>query len=165
MLQLKVLSSDSIQNAISRAEHYRLLNEPWQAESICRDILIQDPSHKKALLNLLLSLTDQFGEPNSSESEARELCAKMETEYDRKYYSGLIEERIGKAAITRATPRAKYIAYEFYNKAMQFYEEAEKIHPEGNEDSVLRWNACLRIIQEMKLEPSQQEQVPQPFLE
>lgn len=166
MLQLKPLHKASIPKAIDKAAHYRLLNEPWQTESICRDILDVEPEHQPAILNLILALTDQFGQQKPScQIEAKELCRRLTNEYDKKYYRGLIEERTGKVAIRRTTPRARYIAYEHYRNAMNFYEEAEKIHPEDNEDAVLRWNACARSIQEYKLKRSPEEDHIQPFME
>ena len=66
MLEPKPISKDSIPKALERAEHYRLLNEPWQAESICRDILIVEPDNHDAVLNLLLAITDQFSNENIS---------------------------------------------------------------------------------------------------
>lgn len=164
MLQLKALSKDSIPGALIKAKHYRLLNEPWQAESICKDILKAEPNHQLALLYLILAITDQFSTGKSaSSSEAKELCAKLTSKYEQQYYSGLIEERLGKAALKRSTPRVRYIAWDHYQNAMEFYEKAEKIQPENNQDAVLRWNACVRGIQEFKLEPSSDEEQVQPF--
>jgi len=166
MPELKLLSKESIPKALVRAKHYRLLNEPWQAESICRDVLKVEPTHQLAILYLILAISDQFTADNSSSAaEAKELCAQLTNEYERKYYRGIIAERSGRAALKRATPRAKYIAYEYYSNAMKFYEEAEKFHPEDNEDTILRWNACLRRIQEFKLKPSRDEDRLQPFLD
>ncbi len=47
--KLKPISSAGIDEAISKAELYRYLNEPGEAESICRDILALDPEHQTAL--------------------------------------------------------------------------------------------------------------------
>ena len=166
MPQLKPLSKDSIPKAVTRAKHYRLLNEPWQAESICRDILKVEPGHQTALLYLILAITDQFGaEQRSSSAEAKQLCLRLTSQYEQNYYRGIIEERLGKTALKRATPRIKYIAYEHYASAMKFFDAAEKIRPKGNQDSVLRWNACLRGIKEFKLEPSPDSTGVQPFLD
>lgn len=166
MLQLKPLSKDSIPKAVTRAKHYRLLNEPIQAESICRDILKVEPDHQLALLIMILAITDQFGaEKRSSPAEAQELCSQLTSAYEQQYYQGIIEERLGKAALNRDTPRVKYIAYEHYQNAMHFYEEAEKIRPQGNEDAVLRWNACVRGIQEFKLQPAKDRGGVQPYLD
>ncbi len=166
MFKLKPLSTDFIPKALVKAKHYRLLNEPWQAESICRDILSIDPDNQLAIQYLVLAISDQFASGKvSSASEAKKVCAQLKLEYEQKYYRGIIEERAGKAALKRSTPRAKYIAYEYYRRAMEFYEEADKIHPEQNEDARLRWNACVRAIQENKLEASPDEDRVQPFLD
>ena len=166
MFELKPLSPNSIEMALEKAKHYRLLNEPWQAESIFRDILNVEPNNQAAILNLILAISDQFASHGiSSVKEAKKLCTQLEGEYQQKYYLGLIEERSGKVAVTRKTPRARYIAYEYYRRAMNYYEEAEKIRPEGNEDSLLRWNACVRAIQEYKLEPSPDDRRLQQFLD
>ena len=59
-LQLKPISEEGIPEAISKAELYRYLNEPGEAESICRDILVVDAENQMALRQLGLALTDQF---------------------------------------------------------------------------------------------------------
>ncbi len=166
MEQLKPLSKDSIPKALIRAKHYRLLNEPWQAASICRDILVVEPENQNALLYLVLAITDQFGTHNSSfYTEAKKLCGQLQNEYERYYYRGIIEERSGKAALKRSSPRVTYIAYEYYRNAMGFFEKADKFRPENNQDATLRWNACIRGIQEFNLKPSPDEKGVQPFLE
>ena len=60
MFELKPLHPDAVQAALARAERYRLLNEPSEAESICLDILAVEPDNQPARIMLLLSLTDQF---------------------------------------------------------------------------------------------------------
>jgi len=166
MEQLKLLSKDFIPKALIRAKHYRLLNEPWQASSICRDILIVEPENQRALLYLVLAITDQFGTDNSSfYTEAKNLCNQLKSEYEQYYYRGIIEERAGKAVLKRSGPRVTYIAYEYYRNAMHFFEKADKIRPKDNQDAILRWNACIRGIQEFNLEPSADEKRVGPFLE
>ncbi len=166
MLELKLLSTESIPSALVKAKHYRLLNEPWQAESICRDILKVEPTHQRATSYLILAISDQFGlNTGTSESEARNLCTQLTSEYEHKYYRGIIAERAGKASLKRKTPRVKYIAYEYYRNAMTYYEEAERIQPDDNQNAVLRWNACVRRIQEFNLAPSQDEDRVQAFLD
>jgi tetratricopeptide (TPR) repeat protein len=166
MKQLKPLSKESIPKALTRAKHYRLLNEPWQAESICKDVLSVDSDNQRALLYLVLAMTDQFGtDKNNAYSDAKEACAKLSNEYERNYYRGIIEERRGMEALKRKTHRVRYIAFEHYKIAMEFFEKAQKIHPPGNEDSVLRWNACVRRIQEFKLKAAPDEDHVQPFLD
>lgn len=167
MQELKPISKETIPKALIRAKHYRLLNEPWQAESICRDVLKIESGHQQALLYLILSITDQFNDDNGSASsaEAKELCSQLNSPFEQKYYRGIIAERMGKTTLLRNTPRVKYIAYEFYRTAMEFFEEAETIQPEGNQDAILRWNACVRMIEEFKLKRSQDDHHAQPFLD
>ena len=166
MFNFKPLSKDSIPAALVKAKHYRLLNEPWQAESICKDVLSVDPGNQQAILYLILAISDQLGSGNArARHEAKELCSQLKDPYQQKYYRGIMEERTGKAALSRATPRVRYIAYEYYRRAMSFYEEAEKLQPEKNQEAVLRWNACVRKIKEFNLEPAPDEDRVQPFLD
>ncbi len=166
MSKLKPISKDSIQKALTRAKHYRLLNEPWDAASICRDILVVEPEHQTAILYLILAITDQFGlERRSSDAEAKQLCLELTNTYEQKYYRGIIEERLGKEALKRRSPRVKYIAYEHYRSAMHYFDEAEKLRPKGNEDALLRWNACARSIKEFGLVSSPKDTGVQPFLD
>ena len=166
MFQLKPLSKESIPNALTRAKHYRLLNEPKQAESICKDILNIDPENQLAILIFILAITDQFGsEKQAPVQKAMELCELLNSEYEQEYYQGIIEERLGKAALKRSSPRVKFIAYEHFLRAMEYYEAAEKIRPKDNQDAVLRWNACVRGIEEFKLRPAKDDRGMQPLLD
>ena len=65
MFDLKRLSTSAIPSALAKAERYRLLNEPGEAESICEDVLQVDPENQKALVTLLLARTDQFADRKS----------------------------------------------------------------------------------------------------
>ena len=38
------------------------------------------------------------------------------------------------------------VVYEWLRQAMEHFESAEGIRPEGNDDSILRWNTCARVI-------------------
>ena len=165
MFELKPLSKTGLPAALSRAERYRLLNEPRLAESICLDILEVEPENHDAIVMLLLAITDQFSrESSTGEKRARELLPRLNDEYERSYYAGIICERQGKAAITKQIPGSKYIAYEWIRDAMEHFEKAEPMRPSGNDDAILRWNTCVRLIERYKLEP-RQEEVQQPFLE
>jgi len=145
MFELKPISREAIPEALSKAERYRLLNEPWQAESICRDILRIEPDHQPALVMLLLSLTDQFGQGISAPA-AREALGKLRGEYERAYYAGIIAERWAASLLKHGAPGAGFTAYESLNEAMACYERAEAIRPAGNDDAILRWNTCARIL-------------------
>jgi hypothetical protein len=48
-----------------------------------------------------------------------------------------------------------------FKEAMAHFEEAEKIHPAGNDDAVLRWNRCVRLLE--KLPPVEESEEPGDF--
>src|SRR5688572_28850879 len=93
-LTLKPLSAAAVPRSIEKAERYRLINQPWAAESICLDILRTDAQNQRALHVLVLALTDQFtGESGELARRAQEALAKVTSEYERAYYGGMILER------------------------------------------------------------------------
>jgi len=148
MSQLKPIHRDTVLRAFEKAERYRLLNEPFEAESICLDILAIEPNHGQALACLLLSLTDQFSHGAAQTMErARALLPRFGSEYERAYYAGIISERFAKRRLRDGHPGAKGLAYGYLSEAMAAYETAEKLAPGGNDDAVLRYNACVRMIE------------------
>ena len=152
--KLKPISKEGIDGAIAKADHYRLLNHPKLAESICLDILEIEPENQKALVILLLSLTDQFGQSSSTLAKnATNIAEKLKDEYARIYYSGIVHERQGAVSLNSSLPGSDYDAYEWYIEAMEFYEKADALAPSSNEDAVLRWNTCARIIMQRNLKP------------
>jgi hypothetical protein len=144
MRELKPLSIDAVDAALARAERYRLLNEPEEAESICLDVIAVDPDNQPAHIMLLLARTDQFGEMPGAHTRAREVLASLHSAYDRAYYAGIIAERRAKAQVARG--RTGHGAYEWLVEAMSFFEIAENLRPAGNDDARLRWNACARFL-------------------
>ena len=115
--------------AIEKAKHYRLLNDPENAESICLDILNLVPDHQDAIINLILAMTDQFDRSAASSKPARDYLEKLESEYDRAYYAGLIYERSGKVLLTRSNLESLYAAYDRFRTAMEFFDKAESLSP------------------------------------
>jgi|ERR1700722_63865 hypothetical protein len=164
MFELKPISPEAIPVALSKVERYRLLNEPWQAESICRDILRIEPEHETALVMLLLSLTDQFG-TGVTAAQAREVLVRLKGGYERAYYAGIISERWADSLIRKGSPGVGFIAYEALREAMGHYERAEAIRPEGNDDALLRWNTCARILMRNNDLRPRGEEVFEPALE
>ena len=147
MFELKRLSPEGVAGALEKAERYRLLNEPFEAESICRDLLETDPNNQNAIVMLLLSITDQFPREHGGEiGRARELLPRLQGEYEQAYYAGIVCERRGKALLDGNAPGSGPIVYDWLHDAMEFFEQAEKLRPAGNDDAVLRWNTCARII-------------------
>jgi tetratricopeptide (TPR) repeat protein len=143
----KPIHKDAVKAALEKAVWYRALNEPLEAESICRDVLAVEPENQEALATLLLALTDQFGRGLQGKvREARELAGRLASEYEREYFHGIICERRAKSQYQQGTPGRGHIAYEGLREAMGYYEKAETIRPTGNDDAILRWNACARVI-------------------
>ncbi len=143
---LKSISKAGIPEAISKAELYRNLNEPGEAESICRDILAVEPDHQIALRLLALSITDQFtGGAADRYTEAESLFQGLKDPYERLYYTGIVHERRAKALLrSGARPHTVIVLFE---EAMNCFDHAEKIRPAGNDDAILRWNRCVRLLQ------------------
>jgi tetratricopeptide (TPR) repeat protein len=144
--QLKKISKSGIAAAIAKAELYRYLNEPEEAESICRDILGAEPGHQLALRLLGLAITDQFtGEPSDRHGEAEQIFQKLADRYERLYYTGLLHERRVKAMLKVGRPPATLLP--LLEQAMHHFAEAERIRPQDNEESILRWNRCVRLLE------------------
>jgi hypothetical protein len=164
--ELKTLSREAVSRTIAKAERYRLLNEPGEAESICRDALQADPENQEAIVMLLLALTDQFQDDPEAVTQAWACAERIDNEYDRAYYSGIICERRAKAQLHHGAPRCGSRAYEGLREAMAWYERAEAIRPAGNDDALLRWNTCARLImRDHRLVPAPEERVEPLFLE
>jgi hypothetical protein len=145
-LKLKSISKAGIPEAISKAEIYRFLNEPGEAESICRDVLAAEPENQKALRVLGLAITDRFtGGASDRFAEAEGVFRRLTDPYERLYYAGLLNERRAKAQLRAGyQPHTVIVLFE---EALRCFGEAEKIRPEGNDDAILRWNRCVRLIQ------------------
>lgn len=147
MFQTKPISHDSVAGALARAERYRLLNEPGEAESICWDILDIEPDNQQALSSLVLALTDQLSENPRSFDGAIAAAAKLTSTYDRAYYTGIAWERRAKARRHSGGHGSGPYVHEWVRKAMSCFEQAEKLRAPGNDDAILRWNACVRFLQ------------------
>jgi hypothetical protein len=153
--ELKQISADGIAHAMEKAERYRLLNDPVQAESICHDVLAVDADSQDALRCLILSLSDQFAASGAAGAarEARGHIGKLVDEYERAYFTGLVYERETRAFLARKNV-VRSAAYDGLRHAMEWYERAEQLRPAGNVDAILRWNSCVRAIERERLEPA-----------
>lgn len=153
MFELKRLSTSAIPAALVQAERYRLLNEPVEAESICLDVLRVDPACQEALVTLVLALTDQFpvGPVARPMAAAEEAVQALSDDYKRFYYSGIIRERRGKAELHSDRPGSRRSVHEWLREAMSCYEKAEAIRPAGNDEAILRWNTCARILTDLPI--------------
>ncbi len=148
----KSISKDSIPDALKKAERYRLLGDPEEAESVCLDILQADPGNQDALVDLILALSDQFrGEKRPRLELALEYVSQLTDEYQRTYYAAVVMEREANAFLHRGIPPV--LAMLRYTEAMDQYARAEAIRPRGDDSAILRWNACVRVIRRRALSP------------
>jgi len=160
--KVKRISTAGIAEAISKAELYRSLNEPEEAESICRDILTIEPQHQLALRLLGLSLTDQFtGRGSDRYRETEEIFRLLQEPYERLYYTGILQERRAKAQLNAGQQPHTLVA--LFDQALKSFAEAERIRPSGNDDAILRWNRCVRLLQNPAYEWGELEQELVPF--
>ena len=154
MFELKALSPEAIPAALEKAMRYRLLNEPGEAESICLDVLATEPNNQKALVLLLLAISDRIGRGYTmGTTRVNDILAKLEDAYERMYYTGIVRERQGKYQLAQGTPGSASDAYDLLREAMDCYEQAERLRSAGNDDPLLRWNACARLIMGNHLTP------------
>jgi hypothetical protein len=150
MFELKRLSPQAVPAALEKAKHYRLLNEPGAAESICLDILDVEPDNQDALVNIVLAMSDRFAKDYAvGDTRIQDYLAKITDDYERAYYTGITYERRAKSVLEKNGVSS----FELFRQAMDWFEKAEAIRPAGNDDAILRWNGCARIIVRNNLEP------------
>jgi len=163
MNQLRAISVESIPRAIAKAERYRLLNEPRCAESICRDILLVDAGNQDAIKVLILAITDQFSNHadrigvREQREEVQSLLGHLRDEYAQRYYTGVMFERWGKGFLGVNCDSGTVLS--MLERAMVEYEAADKLADTVNQDAVLRWNTCVRLIERYELKSKPQEPV------
>lgn len=152
MTALKPISCDAIPRALEKAERYRMLDEPFFAESICLDVLTADPAHQRALAIYVLSLTDQFKKSLGGAPKARAALERFSGEFDRLYYAGIISERSAVALLESARTGVGASAWHHLSDAMKAYEKADALQGDAtNDDALLRYNTCVRLIETHRL--------------
>lgn len=149
MYELKPIRRDAVPAALEKAERYRLLNQPRQAESICRDILAADPGNQAATITLVLALTDQFATGTGPDMQlVHEALEGVRGDYERAYYQGVVDERRGKSMLRGSGPVEAGVSW--LQRAMAHFEAAAGASPAGNDDAVLRWNSCARLLNRLE---------------
>jgi len=145
MYELKRLPGNSVEQALIKADHYRELNQPEEAESICRDVLAVRANHDGALKLLGLALTDQMHTAWTRVfDEVLDIFGRLATEYERVYYAGIAHERYAKAQLEQGHAHNATVSFE---TALDLYARAEQIAPpEALADPILRWNRCVRML-------------------
>jgi tetratricopeptide (TPR) repeat protein len=142
--ELKRLADKNLGAAIELAKHYRDLNQPEEAESICRDVLDVAPENVDALRTLGLALTDRF--PTAWVTLFDEACTtfkKLPSEYERVYYVGIAWERYAKAQVVAGRAHNAIHAFE---TAMAKFEEAAPLAAKDEPAPILHYNRCVRAL-------------------
>lgn len=162
MFAVKPISHDSVGSALAKAERYRLLNEPAEAESICRDILAVETDNQPALIVLVLALSDQIHQDSQAFPNGVKVLTGLRDAYERAYYGGILWERRAKAH--HQSGRGHHSVYEMMTQALRLFEEAERVRPAGNDDAVLRWNTCVRFLERHPSLKPRPDEVREPIL-
>jgi hypothetical protein len=145
--KLKAITREGVAAALLKAHRYRVLNDSAAAESICLDVLAVEPANVEAIVMHVLAITDQFDAGRAEDLKRAEVAVSgLKDEYKNAYYSGIICERWAKGVLKRNVPRGEEIAFEFIDRAFGFYRAAEKLRAAGNDEAILRWNACVRLL-------------------
>lgn len=151
MLEPRQISLQSVPTALRQAQHYRLLNEPALAESICRDVIDVAPENEDAWVTLLLSLTDQFdSRQGAAHDQANEILQHFSGEYKRLYYSGIISERWARAQLALGLPIES--AANWIRRAMTQFMLASELAAADDPNPILRWNSCVRLLNQYNLQ-------------
>ena len=163
---LKPITEAGVATALQKAHRYRLLNDSIAAESICLDVLAIAPTNVEAITLHVLAITDQLPGGHAAERQrAEEAAAGLTDPYRHAYYRGVICERWAKALLQRAGMHSKEEASGWIDKALDWYEKAEALRTPGNDEAILRWNSCLRILQRDPQIRPREEEVWEPSLE
>ena len=159
MTELKKIRPEAVPRALDRIERYRLLNQPRVAESICHDVLAVEPGNQQALVGLVLALTDQFElEAKIGANAALDFVPRLAGDYAQAYYAGIVWERHAKSRLNRGYPGATFDAYDEMQRALALFATAHELSPDDDDDAILHWNACTRVIDSNELGPRPREE-------
>ena len=148
MYALKPLAQKNLDAAVALAKHYRDLNQPDEAESICRDVLDVAPTNEDAWRTLGLALTDRFPAAYMTLfDDAVKAFEKLSSDYERMYYTGIAWERYAKAQLTAGRAHNAMHAFE---EALERFEAAESAAQgtarADDASPILHYNHCVRAL-------------------
>ena len=142
--RVKRISTAGIAEAIAKAELYRSLSEPEEAESICRDILTIEPQHQLALR--LLGLPDRSVHRSwvRSYREAEEIFQQLN---DRMNGTTTLGSRTSDARKRSSKPGNCLLTVQALRTG-SYLSQRLRNSPAENDDAILRWNRCVRLLQD-----------------
>jgi hypothetical protein len=144
---LRHITKEGVTAALAKAHRYRVLNDSAAAESICLDVLMVDPTNEEALVMHVLAITDQFDLGHGEDLKRAELAlTSLKGEYKAAYYRGIVSERWAKSVLKRNLPRGEEMVWEWMESAFEAYAKADSLKAAGNDEAILRWNACVRLL-------------------
>ena len=123
---------------------------------------VGEASGPRGQVRYVTAITDQFGaESRELARRAREVLARITDPYQKAYYAGIIDERLGHAQLAQSVMHAEAMAYESLTHAMESFEKAEQLRQPGNDDAILRWNTCARTLDRLRtIEPAEGQYEP-----
>ena len=80
--------------------------------------------------------------------QAEEVLERIQGAYEKTYYGGVIAERWGKALLRRGTHLEG--ASGWFQKAMAAFESADALSSAENDEALLHWNACARLMNRLE---------------
>ena len=141
-----------------------MLNEPGEAESICLDILETDPENQPALITLLLALTDRFSKGYGvSDTQANHCSRGSRANTSAPTTRGFWPSAGPRRNSRRDTP-GPVITPTMIVRSDAAVREGRNVRPPGNDDALLRWNTCARMMAKNKL-AARDEDRTEPVLE
>ncbi len=154
-MDYRLIHQDTIGAVLDKARQYRSLLEPELAISICLDVFAVDENNQDALVIYILAMTDLYNHANAKvcPQTINESIAKLTSEFERTYYTGITLERKARALLKNAMSRS--FAYNLFIQAIKIYDQAQQIAPKQRDDAILRYNACVRTIKNEHLSPRQ----------
>jgi hypothetical protein len=156
MFEFKQLGKEAIPAAIEKAKQYRLLNEPGAAQSICLDILEIEPDNQEALVINILAMTDRLNRDYSVDnSQIQTYLNRITDGFQKAYYTGIVFERRAKAILRKGSLGSEDTVFELFRQAMECFDKAESLSSDQNDNAILRYNHCLRIINANNLAPQE----------
>ena len=81
--------------------------------------------------------------------------AKLSDEFQKAYYTGIVYERRAKAILKKGSLGSESTIFELFRQAMEWFDKAESLSSDQNDNAVLRYNHCVRIIESNGLAPQE----------